>query len=259
MDIKEYTAKVEFEKQNHPWEYARFNVVSDILKRNLKPKNNVIFDVGCGDGFFLEKLSLQYKNMRFVAVDTAFDFEMISYFSDKFKKSNVEFYKEMPKKVDGINGTDVVLLLDVIEHIENDIDFLKKLSIEPIISNDTLFMITVPAYQKLFCSHDFWLGHYRRYTTKKLQKNANNAGLEVIESGYFFSSLLLPRFAQVLIEKISKPDIEDVKGIGDWKGSSLKTKIIKSVLVCDYRISRFFRLIGIRLPGLSCYAVCKKQ
>jgi SAM-dependent methyltransferase len=259
MDLKEYTTQVDGEKMNHPWEYARFEVVSDILKRHLTPKYNSILDVGCGDGFFLEQLSANYKNMRFVAVDIAFDDEMIEFFSKKYQKSNVAFYKEMPSSVDGVTSTDAVLLLDVIEHIEDDITFLKGLAAEPIVGNDTLFMISVPAYQGLFCSHDVWLGHYRRYTTKMLQEHANQAGLEIVETGYFFKSLLLPRMIQVLKEKMVKPKLDNVTGIGDWKGGKTAAKIMKSILVFDYQVSRFFRFFGLRLPGLSCYAVCKKK
>lgn len=259
MDIKEFNAEVEGSKKNHPWEYARFEVVSDILKRHLSTHHHAILDVGCGDGFFLEQLSKKYNETKFIAVDTAFDETLIDFFSKKYKHANVQFFKEMPHVVDEVSGADAVLLLDVIEHIENDVDFLKNLASEPMIDNDTLFMISVPAYQKLFCAHDVWLGHYRRYTTKMLRNHTSQAGLEVIECGYFFKSLLLPRFIQVIKEKIIKPKIDLVTGIGDWNGGKLATKIMIGVLVIDYRISRFFRFFGLKLPGLSCYAVCKKR
>jgi len=259
MDIKEFTTEVSGQKQNHPWEHARFQVVLDILKRHLTPHHHSILDVGCGDGFFLEKLSKHYEKMRFVAVDTAFDDSLIDFFSNKYKHANVAFYKTMPHSVDGISGADAVLLLDVIEHIEDDVAFLKQLASEPMVDHDTLFMITVPAYQKLFCSHDVWLGHYRRYTTTLLKNHTQEAGLEIIESGYFFNSLLYPRFLQTLKEKLIRPKIDNVTGIGDWKGGSTAAKIMKSILVADYRISRFFRIFGIKLPGLSCYIVCKKR
>lgn len=259
MDIKEFTAEVSGQKQNHPWEHARFKVVLDILKRHLSPHHHAILDVGCGDGFFLEQLSNHYKEMRFVAVDTAFDDAMIEFFSEKYKQANVGFYKSMPQTVDGFSGADAVLLLDVIEHIEEDIDFLKELALEPTIDSNTLFMITVPAYRKLYCSHDVWLGHYRRYTTGLLREHTQKAGLETIETGYFFTSLLLPRLMQVFKEKLIKSKVENVTGIGDWKGGALAAKIMKSILVIDYQISRLFRALGIKLPGLSCYAICKKQ
>lgn len=259
MDIKEFNAHVEGSKVNHPWEYARFKVVKDILQRHLKLKHHTIFDVGCGDGFFLEQLSQVYKNSRFLAVDIAFDDEMIAFFSKKYQKANVEFYKSMPHSVDGVSGADGVLLLDVIEHIEDDTAFLKELSADRSVDSDTIFMITVPAYQGLFCSHDVWLGHYRRYTTKMLREHAQAAGLEVVETGYFFKSLLLPRFLQVMKEKLKQPDLENVTGIGDWKGGSTSAAIVKTVLFVDYKISRFFRALGLKLPGLSCYAVCRKK
>ena len=35
MDIKEYKLKTENAKQNHPWEFARLEVVHDLLSKNL--------------------------------------------------------------------------------------------------------------------------------------------------------------------------------------------------------------------------------
>lgn len=266
MDIKEYKLKTENAKQNHPWEFARLEVVYDLLSKNLSKRGKLnstnpltILDVGCGDGFFLEQLSKRIPNADYIAVDTAFDDEFIEFFSKKYGSSNITFLSEM--KPDFLQGKhiDVILLLDVIEHIEFDIDFLKGLSNLSGFDDETIIVITVPAYQSLFCSHDTWLGHYRRYTVKKLRNHLNQAGLKSQNDGYFFTSLLLPRLIQKMKELIIKPNLDNVAGIGDWKGSESSSRTIKNILVLDYKWSRFKRKFGIRLPGLSCFSICKKQ
>ena len=35
--------------------------------------------------------------------------------------------------------------------------------------------------------------------------------------------------------------------------------IIKSILLLDYKINRCIKVLGINLPGLSCYVICKKR
>ncbi len=259
MDIKEFKTENKNSKQNHPWEYARFEVVHDIIKRNCSGEIKKVYDVGCGDSFFVEKLSQKIINANYVAIDSAFDDNLLQQFSKKYTNKNIQFYKNFDEIDNKENEADIVLLLDVIEHIDNVDEFLKSINEKIVMNENSRLIITVPAYQKLFCSHDQWLGHYRRYNKKLLKQTIQNSGFECIEYGYFFKILLLPRIIKVIKEKIFKPDYTQEKGIGDWHGGKLKSKIIKSILVFDYKISRFFKLLGITIPGLSCYIVCKKQ
>ncbi len=266
MDIKEYKLKTENTKQNHPWEYARLEVVYDLINRYFKSENTnisitkpTILDVGCGDGFFLEQLSKRIPNADYIAVDTAFDDEFIAFFTQKYAKSNIQFLSKLSSEALNGKHIDIILLLDVIEHIENDIDFLKSLTKLSGFDNNTIIVISVPAYQSLFCSHDTWLGHYRRYTVKMLRNHLMQASLQSQKDGNFFFSLLFPRIFQKIKEFIVKPKLENVSGIGDWNGGKTSSKLMKNILVFDYKTSQLKRLFGIRLPGLSCYSICKKQ
>ncbi len=266
MDIKEYNFGDKENKQNHPWELARFRVVYDVLKNSVTKNNQfssqnilTILDVGCGDAFFLEQFARKVENIKAYAIDIAFDDETIKSFEEKYKASPIYFYKSIDdSRLENIQA-DVVFLLDVIEHIEDEISFLKQLLSKPFITNETIFVITVPAFNKLFCSHDQWLGHYRRYTVSMLREHLSAAGLKNITDGYFFFSLLPSRWLQVKKEKIRKPNLKNVAGVGDWKGGKAITSLISNFLYFDYLISKYKRKLGIKLPGLSAYAICQKQ
>jgi len=122
-------------------------------------------------------------------------------------------------------------------------------------------MITVPAYQSLFCSHDHFLGHYRRYTNRSLKQTIEKAGFEKLKLGYFFFSLLMPRILQTLKERISKPDLsKSTTGLVEWGGGKGITSIIKGVLRLDHRITHGIKMLtGLSLPGLSNYILCKRR
>lgn len=79
-------------------------------------------------------------------------------------------------------------LFDVVEHIENDNDFLKQIAQwqQP---HDRI-IITVPAYQFLWSIDDIFAGHFRRYTKKSLSELLNKIGYAPIYSSYFFSYLI---------------------------------------------------------------------
>lgn len=262
MDLKELKITSEV-NQRHPWESARIEVVYTLLKSfnpQLLTREATILDVGCGDIFLIEELSRKIPQWKFFAVDTAFNDELLLYYNRKHKGRSIKVFNSLETAYNQMDAAvDIVLLLDVIEHIENDIEFLSELKEGPKITEETLFFITVPAFQFLFCSHDVFLDHYRRYTNKSLSTHIQKAGLVPINMGYFFFSLLKLRTARVLIEKIFGNKEKKAKGIGGWKGNPILDGIVKRILMLDFKMGHFLHKAGIKLPGLSNYIVCKKR
>ena len=260
MDIKELQVSIgENAKQNHPWEYARSKVVFSILKKYLKnhTKGNVL-DIGCGDVFFLTRFADNHPGFKLIAVDTAFNQEIIAKIASRNSQYNIKFYNDLQNVTD-VREADVVFLLDVIEHIEDDIHFLENLASQDYITSNTVIMITVPAFNSLYCNHDKWLGHYRRYSHAMLKQHIEEAGFSYLEGGYFFTSLLFPRYIQKIIEKVKKPKDTHNEGIGDYKGGAVLSFLYEKFLLIDFYFFRIFRFLGIKMPGLSTYVVCGKR
>lgn len=261
MDIKELNVnKQQDTSKNHPWEYARAKVVKDILRKHISHeefRNPYVVDIGCGDIFFLNQFCESYPEVRPVAVDTAFDKDIIVALSQKYDKIKVDFFNDIGLVDLHGEKAKVVFLMDVIEHIEKDKDFLTQLLEKDFIDHNTIILITVPAFNKLYCAHDKWLGHYRRYNQKMLKETTAAAGLKWMDGGYFFTSLLIPRLIQKGIESIKKSE-KEVSGIGGWNGGAILSKCYEWVLLCDYYFFKIFKLFGIKVPGLSTYALCKQ-
>lgn len=76
------------------------------------------------------------------------------------------------------NAIPQAMLLDVLEHIENDEDFLRLLykKLEP----DGKVLITVPAFKCLWSNEDVSAGHFRRYRDKQLKNVAEKCGFRRI-------------------------------------------------------------------------------
>jgi ubiquinone/menaquinone biosynthesis C-methylase UbiE len=256
MDIKEYNVQTKSEKQNHPWEYARLNVVRRILTKFMGGGLNFA-DIGCGDGFFATELSKHWAEGCFYAVDTAFTPETIAALEAKYRNHNVKFCNNSSEIRLPSGKLNIIFLMDVIEHIENDVEFLSSLRQIAGFGSQTRVVITVPAFQSLYCSHDKWLGHYRRYSKKMLQKHVAQAGFAPLDSGYFFTSLLFPRLLKVLKERLCGYHEQNVSGIGSWNGGKTLTWLVKNALYVDYKISHLLTKVGLKLPGLSCWCVCK--
>lgn len=263
MDIKEAHHRFHSSEARHPWESARFEVLYSLIKEympQIMGRRNTIVDIGCGDMFFIENLARRMPDSRFVAIDPALDEDMVKMFSDKLARFNIKIFNSWETATQNSpDKADIVLLLDVIEHVADDISLLKSLKTSTIITDETIFMITVPAFQGLFCSRDRFLGHERRYNNRQLKNTIKKAGLKEISSGYFFFSLLPLRLLQVFIEKIVPVRPESVKGIGNWKGTRIWDTLIKNLLIADFKIASFLRNKWINPVGLSNFMICKRS
>jgi hypothetical protein len=260
MDLLE-VANRKGELRRHPWELARFNVVNKLLKEVIRNEDDyTVLDIGCGDIYFVSRLSDLYPKINFFAIDTAFDDDAIFRLTNQVGNRKIKLFKTMDEASLVLKkAADLILLLDVVEHIEHDEAFLRSLHDNPAVRSSTNIMITVPAFQTLFCSHDAFLGHYRRYTNSTLKKVLQRAGFKENKIGYFFSSLIPTRLAQVFKEKITKSGERHTTGLVQWKGGQLITGLMKSVLLLDYYFFSFIkRISGINIPGLSNYVICKK-
>jgi len=263
MDLRESQRSQNKSAARHPWELARFEVLYSLIKKyvpQIPGKTNIVFDIGCGDAFFIENLAERLPNSRFVAIDSAFDDDMVEMYNNKLGQTNIQAFNSLEKATqNNIDKTDIVLLLDVIEHIADDISFLKSLRANPVITDNTLFVITAPAFQALFCSRDRFLGHKRRYNNRQLKNSIEQAGLKEISSGYFFFSLLPLRLLQVFIEKMIPGGTGSDKGIGNWKGNRIRDVILKNLLITDFKIASFLRSKRFNPAGLSNFMICQRS
>jgi hypothetical protein len=137
--------------------------------------------------------------------------------------------------------------MDILEHVEDDQAILKN--INKYAKKGTYVFITVPAHPCLWSSHDRFLGHFRRYTLKKMNTLIKHIPqFEVIHSHYYFAGILPLIIPIRLVQnKKMKPTSSDLKAV--WQPVNILLEYIcKNELFC----SKFNRL-----AGLSAVVVCK--
>ena len=81
-------------------------------------------------------------------------------------------------------------LFDVLEHLENDVAFLRALT--PALRAGGRVYASVPAFQALWSNEDDEAGHFRRYRRPTLRAAMEAAGLRVDFLTYIFWPLPLP-------------------------------------------------------------------
>jgi SAM-dependent methyltransferase len=226
---------------------SRSSRLIKILEKNRKGLSYA--DIGAGDRFFTSKLK-SITNEQLFAVDT-------EYGESASIEDGIVCLNDIAKLEN--NSMDCIIMMDVLEHIENDHDFL-KLVLEKL-KPQGMVLITVPALQSLYSSHDNFLRHYRRYNHKNLRNLLQNNGVTIEKMHYFYSVLLFPRMLTVLKEKVFPVNKSTNKGIGQWKYAekAFSTRFISYLLNVDFSINQYLNKWHLIMPGLSLMAICKKN
>lgn len=95
---------------------------------------------------------------------------------------------------------DLITLLDVLEHVDDDLGTLASLA--SLLKPGGHLLLTVPAFPFLWSEHDVVHRHYRRYRRPELMARVEAAGLRVIHASYY-NSILFPLVAVIrLAEKV---------------------------------------------------------
>lgn len=184
-----------FELEDISWWFKyRAKVIYSIAELYFQKDQNA-FDVGGGNGYTTWRM--QRKGYKVALLEPSLKA------CKNAKKRGVKTVICGTLEQQNIEDDSVpqIFLLDVLEHIEHDIEFLKLIRRKLVQGGKIL--ITVPALQILWSSEDDEAGHYRRYTVKQLKENASKSGFRVCYISYFFSFLFLPiLIVRVGLEKI---------------------------------------------------------
>ena len=186
----------------HWWYRARRDILHDLLAREHLPKDARILEIGCGTGHNLPMLGA-FGTVEAIEIDPA----ARAIASERLGRPAGD--APLPTLPGVERGAyDLVAVLDVVEHIEDDVAALRAIA-------DTLkpggrILVTVPAHPWMWSAHDVVNHHHRRYTKATLRKAVADAGLKVSGMGWF-NSLLFPlavgaRFAGKLTGKDDSDD-----------------------------------------------------
>lgn len=153
-----------------------------------------ILDVGAGSGFFTHHLLTHTAANEAWCVDISYDAD-----SDASTCGKPVHYR---RGIDSVDA-DLVLLMDVLEHVDDDVGLLKAYVDK--VPSGSRFLMTVPAFQFLWSGHDDFLEHKRRYTLAQFETVARDAGLTVTQGAYYFGAVFPIAATLRLLPKGTQP------------------------------------------------------
>lgn len=151
-----------------------------IFSQILPHLGSEVLEVGCGNGNFT--VLLAQKCSRVVAVDLNEDYVLVT--KSRLKgNSGVEVLVADATQLQEKRYYDRVIMLDVLEHIEDDIQILYQL--KNCLKPGGKLIVKVPALECLYSPMDKAIGHYRRYNKKTLINTLRKANFSHPSVWYF--------------------------------------------------------------------------
>lgn len=187
------------------------NYYSWILQEFQPFIGNRILEVGAGIGTFTSYiLGVEGVEKVFLLEPSG---ELMEHLKDTFRDNKkIEFISSQAEDIHPENirdmNIDTVVFVNVLEHIENDADVLKKFSAG--LKPGARILTFSPAFNLLYAHIDATAGHHRRYTKQEIRQKLESAGLKVIHLRYFN---LLGFFTWFLFARLLKTNDFSKRGL----------------------------------------------
>ena len=173
-------------QDHHWWFYGRRAIVTAAVERWLdEPQGGSrrILDVGCGPGTNLALLR------NFGSVDGV-DTDPAAVAFCKRRGEQAVRLAEGTRLPFPDESFDLLTMLDVLEHIEDENAALKEAA--RVLAPGGSLLVTVPAYMWMWGVQDDIAHHRRRYTARRLRRALRRSGLQPVHSSYFNTLLFGP-------------------------------------------------------------------
>jgi len=244
MDHRSYDELALQEDEHWWWSRARQNIAKTLLGRLRLPANAAILDAGCGVGANLKWLAPYGDLHAFEIHDGSREI------AAKRGLAKVEA-GSLPDGIPfGETQFDLITLLDVLEHIEDDRATL--LALHARLKPGGVLLINVPAFQFLFGPVDVMYHHFRRYSLRELKQKVEAAGFAVELINYWNFLLFPVAIAVRFYEKLR--NIKD-SSIGFKTPAAPINRALTTIVSAERFVVPY-----VRLPfGLSLMLIARKK
>lgn len=241
MDPQIYQKMMALE-ETHWWFVARRSIIKRVIDKLTLPESAEIFEAGCGTGGNLAMLADRGRVYAMELDETA------RLFASNLKLAEVQS-GSLPNDIPFPDRQfDLIVLLDVLEHIEEDSESLQALAKK--LKPSGWLLITVPAYAWMWSKQDVILHHKRRYILSNLHELVVSAGYKVDFVSYF-NFFLFPVIAGIRL-------LQGLLGRGGNE-LTMPPKSLNNMLISLFSKERYL-LDSLSLPfGVSIMLLAQKN
>ncbi len=251
MNIEEYERMYDLEG-SYWWFQGRRKIVESLIDNFVSevPRRGRVLDVGCGTGLMLARLR------HFEPV--GFDFSPVSMQFCRMRGLKNLLRGDVVKLPLADNSVDLILALDLIEHIERDDLMIKEFN--RVLRPGGYLVATVPAHESLWSDHDVALHHFRRYSYKGFRSLLKKGGFSFRKYSYGISFTYLPIVCFRKLQKLWQKSTGAYKSEGRAKAHLIPLPWFLNFLLIQLLHIEAWLLKKVNLPqGISLITVCQKK
>jgi SAM-dependent methyltransferase len=226
----------------HFWVRRRFRVFQ-LLAGDILSEAAEIVEIGCGHGLLQRQIEDDYGKKV-----TGFDLNEYGLRHNVSRMSRLCCYDVYQKAEEFRRKFDLILLFDVLEHIDEEDGFMSAILYH--LAPGGKLVVSVPASQWAYSAYDRVAGHVRRYSISTLRETARRTDLELERWSYWGLPLLPTLMARKLLLRMKQNDREIYTAGFDSRSAILNT-ILGLVSRCE--------MIPQHLAGTSVMAVLHKK
>ncbi len=223
---------------DHFWIRRRFDVMKSLADPLVRSCQRIA-EIGCGNGLLQRSIEDYYGRSV-----VGFDLNELALRKNVSRRSALYCYDILEKRPEFSAQFDLLILFDVLEHIENESEFLQCVKFH--LTESGILLVNVPAHQSLFSDYDRAAGHIRRYSLNQLVRIALRNGYDVQDVSYWG----LPLVPLLLLRKWLSLEASNGSAGFDARGPAMNAFLSG--------LARFEH-IPQRLLGTSVMAVLKSQ
>lgn len=221
-------------KIDPPGMWCLYEAVHEIIK---KLQGKTFIEAGCGAG----DLSFALCEQGFKGVGIDFSEPALQQAAQKLEKYIINGQYELKKgditmEAPLTEKVDLGLSMMVMEHIENDLRFVQKISHH--IKRNGHLVIAVPGRRDRWCFEDEVVGHFRRYDRDDLKQVLESAGLKNVQvwSVAVPTANLLFKLSNYFIRRSNERKKKEISLLDQTKLSGIREIPYKTVFPFWYKL-----------------------
>ncbi len=194
--------------KNHFIDIHERRVVVSLLDGDIKKETGKkICDFGASSGYMIEDLSKEFPKNQYIACDL---YESGLKRSYKKNKNICHIQLNLTQIPFNDDSLDMVACLNVLEHIEDDVQALKE--IYRVMKHGSRACIVVPYGKNLYDYYDESIYHKRRYGKGEMKGKSEAVGFKVLFDNYLGATIYIPfaikKYWNKVIGKQMKADLK---------------------------------------------------
>jgi 2-polyprenyl-3-methyl-5-hydroxy-6-metoxy-1,4-benzoquinol methylase len=219
-------------QEHHFWYEGRHKFIYRTLQKIIPHESCSMVDLGAGVGGWIKYLSLRLGHRKEISLGMGDSSNEALKIALQVVGKDIKRFQIDLLNLEWEERWDIIFLLDVIEHIPDDVQVMKEVS--KALKPNGKIIVTTPALKCFWSHNDDLANHLRRYDKASFKLLAKKSNLKLVDARYFM--FFLSPLYWLSRKMVSKNSTNERKINAIEKEHQIPSKILNMVLAFVFKI-----------------------